>query len=459
MVSGNQEQLPFPVAPLGALCVAGSLQEAGHSVDLVDLCFARSPCEDLRTVLQEGGYDAVGLSIRNLDNCLYGNPVSYFDQFRRLAETVRAAADVPLILGGSGFSAASRGWIERLDAFCGIIGEGERALPQVLEALDRGEEPDAVPNVIRRGQTRPPTPVLDIDLDCIPLPAHEHCDYEQYLSRGGFVGVQAKRGCPFHCIYCTYPLLEGCSYRVRHPERVVDEIATVHQSTGAGYYFFTDSVFNAPRDHALAICREIARRGLRVQWMSYCNPVGFDRELAHAMAEAGCIGVEFGLDAVTDKMLLAMGKPFGLDEIRVSLEAAAHARIPFAVHLLFGGPGEDVADVEDAQEFLDSCAAPDAVFASVGIRLYADTPAERIARELGALAADADLFEPVYFVSEGLGKDPVGVLDGIARRRPAWSTQADWQRPVLQVAQRLANRNGERPQWRHIRDYGEYLRW
>ena len=29
--------------------------------------------------------------------------------------------------------------------------------------------------------------------------------------------VQTKRGCPFHCVYCTYPALEGCFMRLRDP--------------------------------------------------------------------------------------------------------------------------------------------------------------------------------------------------------------------------------------------------
>ncbi len=35
--------------------------------------------------------------------------------------------------------------------------------------------------------------------------------------QGGLAIVQSKRGCPFHCIYCTYPLIEGRKVRVREP--------------------------------------------------------------------------------------------------------------------------------------------------------------------------------------------------------------------------------------------------
>ncbi len=241
--------------------------------------------------------------------------------------------------------------------------------------------------------------------------------------------------------------------------RVVVEIEGVHRSTGAASFYFTDGVFKQPREHALALCAALARRHLPIGWMAYANPLGSDRELAHAMAEAGCVGVELGCDAATDKMLAALGKPFGTAELRACLEATAHAKLPCAVHLLFGGPGETPADIEEAQRFLASCPTPNAVFASLGLRICAGTPLEGLARREGILAEGADLFEPAYYVSEALGKDPMKAPDAVARRRPEWSTPTDWTRPLMRAVQAIVNWRGVRPQWRDIRNYGKYMRW
>jgi radical SAM superfamily enzyme YgiQ (UPF0313 family) len=462
LVATNRERSPYPVAPLGTLCVAAAARAAGHSVDFLDLGLASSPQKALRQALGKGEYQAVAFGIRNLDNCWSFAPKMYFDEVRELAETVRCCFKGPLILGGSGFSVAPRGWMQRLAADCGVIGEGERAFPEVLARMEAGNSLEGIDGVITAPKSDSPASVLPARaverLGELPLPAHELCGYAPYVRRGGFVGVQTKRGCPFKCVYCIYPQLEGRRYRLRPPEALVQEVETVATRTKMRQIFFVDSVFNDPRAHALTICAALSRRRLPVRWLAFCNPVGFDAELARAMAQAGCAGVEFGLDVATPRMLAALDKPFGQQETRIALQAARDAGLSFAIHLLFGGPGETWADVEETQAFLNGCAPANAVFASFGIRIYEGTPLARIAVREGTLAPDHDLFEPTYYLSPGLAGNTEENLDRIARRRAEWTSPADWRKPLVCWGQKVTVRLNVRPQWKYIRYYGRYMR-
>ena len=219
-----------------------------------------------------------------------------------------------------------------------------------------------------------------------------------------------------------------------------------------------DSVFNDPRNHALAICRELERRRVPVRWSAFCNPTGFDAELARAMKAGGCNGVEFGLDVASDKMLAVLDKPFGQEETRIALQAAHDAGLPFAIYLLFGGPGETWADVEDTQNFLNGCAEANAVFATIGIRVYEGTPMARIAVQEGQVKPDQDLFEPAYYLSPGLAEDTENKLDRIARRRAEWTSPRDWRRTVVRCGQKVSVLLNVRPQWKYIRGYGRHMR-
>jgi radical SAM superfamily enzyme YgiQ (UPF0313 family) len=461
LVATNRERHPYPVAPLGVLCVAAAARAAGHELELLDLGLARQPQRDLARALQTRKFQAVAFGIRNLDNCWAFAPRFYLEETRQLAEITRRHFHGPLILGGSGFSVAPRGWMRRLGADYGIIGEGERTFPELLRRLEEGISLTGMESVLaasKDGSRADAGPVWATrQVNELPPPAHELCCYSAYLRRGGFVSIQTKRGCPFKCSYCVYPLLEGRAYRLRAPEAIVDEIQRV-AARGSLHFFFVDSVFNHPPAHALAICRELGRRRLPIQWSAFCNPTGFDAELAHAMKEAGCNGVEFGLDSASDKMLDALRKPFGQREIQTALLAARDARLHFAIYLLFGGPDETWADVKDTQSFLTGCAPANAVFATYGIRVYEGTAIAETACREGQTAPDQDLFEPVYYLSPKLSRNVVQNLDVIARRRPEWSSPADWRRFVTRWGQKITILLNVRPQWKYLRYYGGFMR-
>src|ERR1035441_3360900 len=141
LVATNREQSPYPVAPLGALCVAAATKAAGHEVKFLDLGMALAPQSALQQSLEADAFQAVAFGIRNLDNCWAFAPRSYFNGVKELAGIVRQHFKGPLIFGGSGFSVASSGWMQRLDADYGIIGEGERTFPELLGRLEAGQSP------------------------------------------------------------------------------------------------------------------------------------------------------------------------------------------------------------------------------------------------------------------------------------------------------------------------------
>jgi radical SAM superfamily enzyme YgiQ (UPF0313 family) len=462
LVATNRERSPYPVAPLGALCVAAAARNAGHEVDFLDMGLSNAPEKDLQRAIEKEPYDAVAFGIRNLDNCWAFAPRLYFDDVRLLAETVKSCFKGPLILGGTGFSVSPHGWMQRLEPTCGVIGEGERAFPEVLKRLEAGQPLEGIDGVLTSARNGKPVEELSApvikDLSELPLPAHDLCGYTRYLSRGGFVGVQTKRGCPLGCVYCIYPQLEGKRYRLRQPDSIVEEVEKVVVGSKQRHFFFVDSVFNDPRKHALAVCAALAKRKLPIQWSAFCNPLGFDAEVARAMKAAGCTGVEFGLDVATPKMLEALGKPFDQKDIKVALAAARDAGLPFVLYMLFGGPGETWADVQDTQSFLNTCAPSNALFASYGIRVYEGTPLAATARKEGVLTEGQDLFKPAYYISPAMLEKTIENLDRISRQRAEWTSPADWRRPMMLWAQKVMVLFRVRPQWKYIQGYGLHMR-
>ncbi len=361
LVSANRERLPQPVAPLGVLYVAAALRPR-CDVEVLDLCFEPDPHEALRRRLAASCPDVVGLALRNLHDNAYRDPAALVAEYAALAEVIRAASSATLVLGGAGFSLQPERLMATLGADHGVVGEGERAMLELVEALSRGERPprlvsaDAVAGApVRLGAARG-----DV-LDALAPPLRDLAD-PRYLAFDGTANVQTKRGCPFTCAYCDYPDLEGRKVRKRSPSRVADEVAALAVTPGVSHVFFVDSVFNVPRSHAREICHELAARGAPLPWVAYVTPLGLDDELAAAMAAGGSVGVELGTDTGTEAGLLRLRKPFSLADVRRATSALRAAGVRDCHTFVLGAEGETLDEVRRTIDLADSLDPALAVF-------------------------------------------------------------------------------------------------
>ncbi len=395
LISANVTASPYPVYPIGIEYVAGALAPR-HEVRLLDMNVPDGP-DPLRRAVGEFAPDLVGLSLRNIDNVDTVNPKSYIDGYRDLVERLRACTPAPLVLGGSGFSIFPGELMALLKADFGIVGAGE-TLGRLIEALETGADPSAVPGVAVAGGAIP-APVAWTETRARriqPPPAL----LEFYLKRGGILNLQTQRGCPYRCLYCTYPHLDGRRPRPDDPESA-GETARRLQDLGAGYLFITDSVFNADWDHSLSVARAFRRHGVTVPWGAFFAPTRPPGGYYEALGEAGLSHVEFGTESLSDAMLDAYRKPFSVAEAVAAHEAARRAGLHVAHYFLLGGPGEDGRTLDETlcnAETLERAV----FFFFCGVRIFPFTPLHERALAEGQIAPGQNLLTPVFYRSPGI---------------------------------------------------------
>ncbi|MBI4703746.1 MAG: radical SAM protein [Deltaproteobacteria bacterium] len=353
-VSANREVLPDAVVPLGLLYVMANVPSC-HETVLCDLLFERDPHEALAARLAELRPDVVALGMRNVQDSDYGSPAGNIDYYRGLIDTVRASSQALVVVGGGGFSVMPAQLMEKLRPDFGIAGEGELAFAQLLDELSAGSRRfERVPSLFYFADGRLAATGHNgkfQKLDTLAWPDRRLVD-PRYYSRHGIDSVQTKRGCALRCDYCTYPEIEGREVRQRDPAQVVDEmIQAVAGRPEIQHFFFVDSVFNLPPEHAAALCRELAARGPDRPWTCYVNPVGFRGELARLMAQAGCIGVEIGADSGCDEVLDRLRKGFRTADIVAAHEHCVAAGILDCHTFMLGTPGESMDDVRRTLDF------------------------------------------------------------------------------------------------------------
>jgi radical SAM superfamily enzyme YgiQ (UPF0313 family) len=353
-VSGNREKLPDAVIPLGLLYLMASTPDR-HEKILIDLCFEADPTQALHERLTALAPDLVALGMRNIQKNDYSGIHDTLTYYADLLAAARAATDAPIVLGGGGFSVMPRGLMDRLRPDFGIPGEGERAFPRLVEALEGRFDLGKVGGLLRfEGAelvANPPEPRF-LDMNELPVPDRRLVD-RRYYERWGIDSVQTKRGCPLRCDYCTYPTIEGRVGRARDPAAVVDEMfRALDEQPATRHFFVVDSVFNLPKTHAKNVCRELVARGWRLPWTCYANPLGFDPELAELAKAAGCAGMEIGSDSGCDEVLETLRKGFDVAQIRRLHHLCQAAGIPDCHTFILGTRGESLDHVRRTLDFV-----------------------------------------------------------------------------------------------------------
>ncbi|MBA2687656.1 MAG: cobalamin B12-binding domain-containing protein [Gemmatimonadaceae bacterium] len=458
LVSTNRERQPYPVVPNGLACVASALKAAGHTVRFLDLCFANNPVERARAEAVGFDPDFVGVSVRNIDNSDAIALRHYTPDALEVVRALRAAAPrATLIAGGAAFGVAPEALFETFDVDFAVAGDGERASVSLINALAAGESPLGIPGVVRRDGSRVvfAPPGEDADLDSLPSPSlHEWIDLRRYERHGATIPIQTKRGCVYKCVYCTYRNVEGWGYRLRAAENVADEIAELRSKAGVRNFDFVDSTFNSPPGHAIEVCEAIIQRKLNVHLdTTNFTPATASDELLRVMRRAGFRTLGISAESASDPVLEKLEKGFTAAKVREVAERVERAGIRTLWIFLVGGPSETPETLRETLAFAKwRLERGDAVYLTIGLRIYPGTTLHRISIDEGVVAKDESLLTPAFYFSPQLDfSESVEEIRRFAMRHPRFMFSADSRSIVLPYLTRAASLIGlPRPHWQYM---------
>jgi anaerobic magnesium-protoporphyrin IX monomethyl ester cyclase len=458
LVSTNREHAPQPVLPNGLACVASALDAAGHQVEVLDLCFANNPVAAAGAAARRVKPDVIGVSVRNIDNSDTIALRHYTPDAVDVVAALRAGAPhAPVLAGGAAFGVAPEALFRELGVDYAVAGDGERASVTVIDALAAGRPAASIPGVVRQDGNRivfmPPGE--DADLDALPRPQLARwLDVKRYQRHGATVPVQTKRGCVYKCVYCTYRNVEGWGYRLRDPAAVADEMVELQQSAGVTHIDFVDSTFNSPPGHAIDVCRAITRTGRRfhLETMNF-TPASCSDELLAAMREAGFASLGITAESASDPVLDKLQKGFDAARVREVAARVTRAGLRTIWIFLVGGPGETPATLEETLSFAaERLRSGDAVYVTVGLRVYPGTSLHQIALAEGRVEYGDPLLAPTFYFSAALHLETtVERLHAFACHHPRFMFSADSRSRLLPMLTRLASvLQLPRPHWRYM---------
>ena len=110
----NTNLIKPPVTPIGLDYIGSALEKKGFEVELLDLNFSKNIKKDLRGKLAGSSFLALGVTIRNPDDCYFLSQDNFLPKIKEIVAVIKKYSDAPIIIGGGGFSVMPRGIIKSI---------------------------------------------------------------------------------------------------------------------------------------------------------------------------------------------------------------------------------------------------------------------------------------------------------------------------------------------------------
>lgn len=294
-----------PVPPLGVLSLAQAAETGGHAVTVRD--YQLAPTERSRDPPTFARFCDTSDPVLGVSTSGMALPLVLLG----LRELKRNRPQLVTVLGGIGAAGAAEKivaefpWIDLV-----ARGEGEETLTELLDCLEAGGEPAAVPGLVcrRKGQAyvTPSRPRLT-DLDRLGEGSLKHLE----LGRYKLINVISARGCPFDCAFCDVARYWDRRYVPRSTSLVVGEMeAIAGRVHPCPTFVFVDDTLTVNRTRVEELCLKLHQAGLEVEWACYARADTLDEPLLELMATSGCRKVYLGLESGSDRVLTAIRKGF-----------------------------------------------------------------------------------------------------------------------------------------------------
>jgi anaerobic magnesium-protoporphyrin IX monomethyl ester cyclase len=353
----NPHDAGLCVPPMGLAYVAGALRAAGHRVEILDALALSWSWRQLESALARRRPEVVGLSAMT--------PVA--DIAARAALLARPYAG-RIVLGGPHPTAVRRAVFAESPALdAAVVGEGEGPAVALMDWWAAGASGPPPAGVLVPGQpfveATPPA-----DLTALPAPARDLLPNDAYrylfATRRGFGTMITSRGCPFRCSFCDKSV-SGSRWRARPASHVVDELAEMRQRHGIRFVNFYDDNFTLRRSRVQAICEEILRRGLDIEWKCEGRVDGVDLPLLRLMRRAGCRVVAYGVESANPQTLALLRKDITVEQSVAAFALTRQAGLRSLAYMIIGAPGEDAAAVRQSVSFCREIGADYVQFSSL----------------------------------------------------------------------------------------------
>lgn len=134
-------------------------------------------------------------------------------------------------------------------------------------------------------------------------------------------------------------------------QHVADEMEHL-SALGLQRVFFLDMTFTQNRVWAVELCQELISRNNKLKWLCQTRCDCADPDLLALMKQAGCCGVEYGIETYDDASLASLNKQIDTDTIVTAIHACQELNLATSAFLMVGTPYESEESICQTMDML-----------------------------------------------------------------------------------------------------------
>jgi radical SAM superfamily enzyme YgiQ (UPF0313 family) len=356
---------------VGLLSLVAVLEAGGHQALLFDpkveitkgrLRFDADLYREMARAILRFRPDAVGFTSLGCNFICTAKTASYLKEME---------PDLPILLGGPHATVLDRVILRTFPQFDVIVrNEAEETILAVIDSLPRrafGKLPGITYLSNDTIQSNAGEPLI-ADLDKLPIPAYHRYPVRELGLQS--LRVDAGRGCPFQCTFCSTASFFGRRYRLKSAARLRDELDFLHREYGVSDFALTHDLFTVNRRKVLEFCDAIDGRGYT--WKCSARQDCVDPKMLARMQAAGCRSIYYGIEAGSERMQEISKKRLDLDLFDPIVDCTQKLGMSATVSFITGYPEEEKADQDATLDLIGHSFEKDG--APLNVQLHLLTP-------------------------------------------------------------------------------------
>jgi hypothetical protein len=346
--------------PLGLLSLKAVSKKYGEAVDILPFSGG---------ILEKKFYDPDGLTdellgqvdLEDYDTVGLSTLCNSFYLTLMMARAIKEKDPAIDVWMGGAHASVMAGKI--LDAFPYVdavfVGESELAFADVLKKRAHGERDlEGIRGIFTRKYGYTPGAIIQ-DLDDLPwveVDENFFLEIQKYkdspIKEAPKLPIEAARGCPGKCKFCSTRLYWGPKVRRKSNGRLISEMRYVRERTGLSSFSLIGDNFGSPRNELLHFCDAVSHKAPDLKWSCSMKLDHITTADLKKLKNAGCQGFFVGVESASQNTLDRLRKGVDIEKEVNVIREAVNMGFDISVSVIIGFPWENREDIDETYKLL-----------------------------------------------------------------------------------------------------------